>query len=230
MKKPVIFLLLIITVFSIAKAQDASCKVLMQEIQGTYSGECKNGKANGMGKSIGTDQYDGNFKNGYPDGEGTYTWKDGHYFTGIFKKGEMNGKGTMIYKLQNNTDSTITGYWKKNKYIGLYAEKYVVVSQTTHVTKVECYQSNEKGNTLTITLHRLGGTSSNNSVPSINSISPSLGTYYDHNSQVLSNVSITRVRQVVFPFKAIFYMNNGDNVEILFNTKGDYEVSVDLLY
>ena len=44
----------------------------MKEIQGTYEGDCKDGKASGKGNAIGEDTYEGNFKNGYPDGTGKY--------------------------------------------------------------------------------------------------------------------------------------------------------------
>ena len=230
MKQVLVLLLIIFSICNTTTAQDAGCKVLMAAVQGTYTGGCKKEKADGAGKSVGTDQYEGNFKNGYPDGEGTYTWKDGHYFVGLFKKGEKNGKGNMYYKSQNGADSIIIGFWKKDKYIGEYAEKYEVISKTSRVTKVDCYITNEKGDGLAITLHRLGGNSNDNSVPYVSSITPSRGTFYDKNTQVLSNTSVTRLQQVSFPFKAIFYLSNGDNVEILFNQKGDYEVSVDILY
>ena len=41
------------------KAQN--CKVLMSSIAGTYEGGCEKDKANGRGKSSGTDSYEGNF-------------------------------------------------------------------------------------------------------------------------------------------------------------------------
>lgn len=41
--------------------------------------------ANGTGTATGTDSYTGQFKNGYPDGKGKYTWKNGEY-KGKFEK------------------------------------------------------------------------------------------------------------------------------------------------
>ena len=44
------------------------CKVLMKEISGSYSGECKKGLADGKGEAKGVDRYIGAFKKGLPDG------------------------------------------------------------------------------------------------------------------------------------------------------------------
>jgi hypothetical protein len=204
--------------------------VKLKDIIGVYTGTCVGGKANGTGKSVGTDQYEGQFKDGYPDGKGTYTWQDRHYFTGSYKKGKKEGKGDMYYKTAHGTDSVITGFWKKDKYVGEFEDVYKVISKTTRITKVDCNLVNEKGEDISITLHRLGGTSSNNAVPYITSISSLQGTFYTKNNQELSNVSITKVIGVTFPFKAVFYLSNDENIEILFNSKGDYDVSVDILY
>lgn len=209
-------------------AQNTDCKVLMTSLQGTYDGECTKGKAHGKGKAAGVDIYEGDFKNGLPDGTGTYTWKDGHYFVGHFKKGEKNGKGDMYYKTAGGADSVITGFWKKDKYFGKYEEQYAVVSKTSHISKVDFYMLNTKGEDISITVFRRGGTSSGSGVPYITNISVSQGTYYNKNDQVLNSISITRLQQVTFPFKAIFYLSNGENVELLFNSKGDYDITVDI--
>ncbi|MDZ4810202.1 MAG: hypothetical protein SGI96_18345 [Bacteroidota bacterium] len=41
-----------------------NCAVEMGTIKGTYTGDCKKGKASGKGKAIGTDTYKGDFKTG----------------------------------------------------------------------------------------------------------------------------------------------------------------------
>ncbi|MEP7164909.1 MAG: hypothetical protein ABI741_09445 [Ferruginibacter sp.] len=59
-------LFIIITVFlihgSFAVGQAQTCEVLMASIEGTYVGQCSGKEANGEGKSIGTDSYEGTFK------------------------------------------------------------------------------------------------------------------------------------------------------------------------
>jgi hypothetical protein len=94
-------------------AQQTDCKVLKPEIAGTYSGECKKGLAHGKGVAQGIDRYEGQFNKGLPNGKGTYKWASGVYFEGEWKEGVRDGNGKMVY-----SDSTITGIWKQDKYIG----------------------------------------------------------------------------------------------------------------
>lgn len=82
----------------IARAQD--CKVLVKEIAMEYKGDCKKGLAHGKGIATGTGfTFDGEFKKGYPDGNGTLTIaEDGKVFTGEWKRGEVYGKGVLKEK------------------------------------------------------------------------------------------------------------------------------------
>jgi hypothetical protein len=94
-------------------AQQTDCKVLKIEIAGTYAGECKKGLAHGKGVAQGIDRYEGQFNKGLPNGKGTYKWANGVYFEGDWKEGMRDGNGKMVYP-----DSTVTGIWKQDKYIG----------------------------------------------------------------------------------------------------------------
>ena len=87
----------------------ADCRVMLDDIAGSYEGECHKEKAHGWGKAIGKDTYEGEFKKGYPDGKGTYTWINGDYFEGTFIKGRREGEGKMVYA-SVNADSVLTGY------------------------------------------------------------------------------------------------------------------------
>lgn len=208
----------------ILRAQE-NCEVKVKELQGTYTGGCEKGKANGNGKAIGTDIYEGEFKDGYPDGKGMYTWKDGHYYIGLFKKGRMEGKGDMYYESASGKDSVISGYWKKDKYYGEYEKQYIVIANTTRINKIDCSLTDKKGDNIFITVHQRNGSSSPAYVTNVSSIS---GFYYSKNNQVQTNSSLTRVQQVAFPFHAIFYLSNGENAEIKFNEKGNYDVYIDM--
>ena len=73
-------------------AQD-DCKVIVPELQGTYTGKCKKGLAHGQGKAVGKDTYEGSFKKGYPHGNGTYTWSTGETYVGRWKMGESDSEG-----------------------------------------------------------------------------------------------------------------------------------------
>jgi hypothetical protein len=97
----------------VVRAQNKVCEVKLPSISGTYTGDCKNGLAEGRGVSEGTDKYYGQFRKGLPHGKGTYTWAGGTYYEGQWKRGLKEGKGKIVYK-----DSTITGYWKNDIHLG----------------------------------------------------------------------------------------------------------------
>ena len=64
-----------------------ACAVSISKLRAHYSGGCQNGKAHGSGLAIGKDIYEGEFTNGLPHGQGTYTWADKNCFTGQFMNG-----------------------------------------------------------------------------------------------------------------------------------------------
>ena len=114
-------------------AQD-DCKVLLKELEGEYSGDCKKGLAHGNGEAKGIDTYKGEFKKGIPHGTGTYLWKNGNSYEGEFKDGMKDGKGRLVYKKENQADSVITGYWSKDKYAGLTLMGYEVISKSGNIS------------------------------------------------------------------------------------------------
>jgi len=111
--------------------QENNCAVSRVEISGTYSGGCKDGLAHGKGVAKGIDTYEGQFRFGLPDGKGTYKWADGTYYTGMWSKGQRNGKGVMVY-----ADSTRTGYWENDVFIG---ERLVPDYEVLRSTSVSRY-------------------------------------------------------------------------------------------
>ncbi|MFZ4549032.1 MAG: hypothetical protein ACOYN4_16405, partial [Bacteroidales bacterium] len=136
-------LLLIIVMFLVQGliAQTESCKVLLEKISGSYSGNCQNGLASGKGKSVGEDTYTGFFKDGLPDGKGKYVFKNGDSFQGNWKKGIKDGKGTFEYTL-NGKKQTLNGYWKNDEYAGTTetGKSYNVTS----VSGIPDYKINKK--------------------------------------------------------------------------------------
>ncbi len=205
------------------------CEVKMETIKGKYTGECPDKKAHGKGKSIGTDQYEGDFKNGYPDGIGTYTWQNRDYYTGSWKKGLQDGNGEMHYKVAIGADSIVKGFWKKGKYIGLYEKPYSIEARSPRISKLECRITNKKGRNIFITTHQLLNQpvmGIDATIISITNISVLAGAFYSKNFQVLSNNGLTRLQEVEFPFRAIFYLSNGEQAEILFNEPAEYDVYI----
>ncbi len=107
--------------------QNSDCKVLMPKISGTYVGECRKGFAHGKGVATGIDRYEGQFRQGLPNGDGTYTWSDGNVYTGEWSKGVKEGQGKMTY-LTARGDSVVEGFWKGDTYAGkVLIPPYVIV-------------------------------------------------------------------------------------------------------
>jgi hypothetical protein len=92
---------------SLLKAQD--CEVSLPSINKNYSGDCKKGLANGIGKAEGESvTYEGEFKKGLPNGEGKLEFKDGRLFKGEWKNGDVYGYGELTH-----SDGTVqSGYFK----------------------------------------------------------------------------------------------------------------------
>ncbi len=61
--------------------------MLKPEISLDYHGECKKGLAHGKGEAFGRDHYIGEFKKGWPNGNGLYKWNNGDNYEGEWKKG-----------------------------------------------------------------------------------------------------------------------------------------------
>jgi hypothetical protein len=87
------------------------CKVLDAEIQGSYSGPCANGLAEGEGIAIGTAEYRGGFKAGRKHGKGVKTWKNGDRYAGDFVEDRREGHGAYSWG---------DGPWKGERYEGDY--------------------------------------------------------------------------------------------------------------
>ncbi len=117
-------------------SQNADCKVNMASISGKYSGECRKGLAHGQGTSEGIDRYSGSFKYGLPHGIGTYTWTDGSSYEGHWSKGMKDGGGKMITR-----DSSYTGIWKDDNYIGKETIPPYKIDRSQNVTKSSFFKS-----------------------------------------------------------------------------------------
>ena len=86
-----------------------TCWVSDSDIQGFYSGSCKDGKAHGFGIAIGRDIYKGEFRDGLKHGKDTYVWDESvkHdpccrgsssiLYIGEYDNDLRHGNGTMIY-------------------------------------------------------------------------------------------------------------------------------------
>ena len=195
-----------------AAAQNDDCKVLLDSIKGTYTGDCSNGKANGSGKSVGVHTYEGDFKAGWPEGKGKYTWPNGDYYYGGWKKGLKEGKG-QLHRFENGKESLITGYWKKGNYRGEYENPYVINNVTTDIGRVEVNKLNDREFTLTVTVESLvnkttltSGTFQTSTT--MTGVQVKRGSFVSKSTNALTNKEVTTFRGVVFPFRVMMNFGN----------------------
>ena len=80
---------------------------------GTYIGECKNGKKEGKGVFTwdSGNKYDGEWKNDKKEGKGVFTWDSGNKYDGEWKNGKKEGKGVYTWDSGDKYD----GEWKNGK-------------------------------------------------------------------------------------------------------------------
>ena len=111
----------------------------------------------------------GNFKNGYPDGHGKYTWKNGSWYEGFWKNGLFEGQGT-LNKVNNNKPDiavVLSGFWKKGKYTGRYEKPYIVHSITNNISDINIRKLNSTTSEITITVKNITGGASSLSNPAL---------------------------------------------------------------
>lgn len=86
--------------------------MLDPELQGSYSGPCLNGLAEGRGFAQGAAQYEGDFKAGRKHGRGVKTWPNGDRYEGEFAEDRKEGRGAYAWG---------RGPWAGERYEGAYA-------------------------------------------------------------------------------------------------------------
>jgi hypothetical protein len=103
-------LLALTTIFFVATA-NAQCRVIDAELQGTYSGGCANGLAEGEGYAKGSAEYQGSFRQGRKHGKGVKTWANGDKYEGAFVDDKREGLGAYTWG---------RGDWQGERYEGGY--------------------------------------------------------------------------------------------------------------
>lgn len=188
-----------------------SCNVSVDSLKGQYIGTCKKGKAEGKGTAIGIDSYTGDFKNGYPDGQGKYTWKNGNWYEGFWKNGLFEDQGTLSKANKPDSVLVLTGFWKKGKYIGRYEKPYIVHSITNNISDINIRKLNSIESEITLTLKNITGGASNLSNPQLPKsrlidIQTIEGRFLDEITDETSSSIANKyiLRKVTFPFYAIF--------------------------
>jgi hypothetical protein len=227
--KQTLLIFLCSVIFGSSYAQNPDCKVLLDSIKGSYSGDCKNGKADGTGTAIGTDTYAGEFKNGLPEGKGKYTWANGDYYYGGWKKGLKEGKGELHLPV-NGEDSAIFGYWRKGVYSGQYESAFKILNNSSDIGRVEVNKIRGGKTSITVSVENLigGGRLMQGSLQTttrMTDIKVTRGSYNSKNSNALTNKEITTFTGVIFPFRVWMYFGTS-HVEIEFYESSDWDVRI----
>lgn len=196
----------------------AQCVVVPENLKGTYEGGCKKGKAAGFGKAVGTDTYEGEFKKGYPNGKGTYTWANGNVFTGMFKKGKKEGEGKLVIK-STTADSVRTGYWKDDEYIGKEPYLYKTMQKDFNIVRTSFSRINPNGNEIQIVYVKSGKMINTGSI----SITETEGQY----STIHQSAQTKTILGVTFPFSCTVRGGAG-SFELRITQRGTWKIIVEI--
>jgi hypothetical protein len=139
----VIILLTSMLLISGSLSSQPGCKVLVSGLIGKYSGECKDGLADGTGEALGEDYYKGEFVKGYPEGEGTYLWKNGAKYSGEWKKGMRNGKGRYEFTYHEK-DSVLVGEWKNDNFMKEKLPPPYTIEYRSNIGRVTCVKEGDR--------------------------------------------------------------------------------------
>jgi len=150
MKKGILIVLsAVLCCYSTILVAQEKCEVLKKDISGIYSGECKDGLANGNGISEGENNYEGEFRKGLPHGQGTLVYANGAMYIGNWKKGFRHGVGKYIVSLKDG-ESIKDGIWKKDKFIGPKKIKQYEIIRNVAVPRYTFRKVGTKFNRVTI--------------------------------------------------------------------------------
>ena len=220
MKKSTLLAIILFLSYNL-NAQISECQVLLPRLSGTYEGECRKGLAHGEGVAQGIDRYQGEFRNGYPEGRGTYRWADGTFFEGYWKKGLREGSGRMIY----SSDSIITGYWKADKYTGNKEVKKYEVLQSRYIARTSFTKIGEKPLQVKIKL-TLGGVP-NNTVQDFSLTYSSGDEYRLGNAYALQNVTYPiTIRITYMTWNVLRTVLSPASIEFRINEPGSWDVNI----
>lgn len=229
---PTSFSLFLYFLFFVSHLSAQECSVEKESLRGSYTGACKKGKAHGKGKAVGVDTYEGDFKNGFPDGEGTYTWSNGNVFKGHFTKGLREGQGELNYKLASGKDSMVTGFWKKDAYVGKYEKEYSIYFRSKMITELDVEYKKDNFNQVTVYVSNTSGgglTASNGELPKlrVDEVVLVSGSFAGRLSYNLNHVKKTEsiIADLNYPVRMKIKMGS-EEIEIEFREQGSYVLNV----
>jgi hypothetical protein len=169
-----IIMVVMITTTTISTSAQEECKVLKADIAGEYSGGCKKGLASGQGISKGENIFEGRFKKGLPNGEGTMIYSDGGIYEGKWKNGFRDGEGKYIIQIDGK-ETVKDGIWKKGKYVGKKKVQGYKIIKKQSVSRYTIRKVGDNFNRVTIKVKNNG-----QAVGNIQNIVGSLGNRVDY--------------------------------------------------
>lgn len=176
--------------------------------------------------------YVGAQKNGLPDGKGILTDSAGNQFTGNFKKGKKEGYGELKFKTEVGRDSILTGYWKKDQYIGLYEAPFKVISKSYMISNATITHepANSQNNTIELSVESVSGGTATLSgempkprLTEHNFNKGSFQTFFERTNQQKRNVYL--FQHVLFPVIAVFKFGSED-IMVELNEAKNYKIQV----
>lgn len=174
--------------------QSNECKVLLPEISGSYTGDCKNGLAHGKGTASGIDHYEGQFRKGLPHGIGTYTWTNGPVYRGEWSNGMKDGKGEIIYFTLKG-DSITKGIWREGTFVRSDNLPAYTIIRKYNLLSCNLRRINE-GNIVIVRFYLKG---------QVNPRVMELSMVFNNGVQFKSGSSYAGVKDVYFPLNLIIH-------------------------
>ena len=112
----------------------------MASISQSYEGDCREGLAHGFGVARGRDYYRGKFRQGLPDGLGTYIWANGVKHIGSWKTGKCDGRGRRI-TVRDGVKDVVRGTWKNNKLVKKRQRPPYKITYIDGIERVRIYRA-----------------------------------------------------------------------------------------
>ncbi len=223
-RRTLAFLLILLLCSGASLMSQEKCTVLVKELEGSYTGDCKKGLAHGMGLAQGTDFYEGKFSKGLPHGSGKYTWSDGRVYEGEWRKGLRDGEGTMTYPAEGQ-DSVNAGLWEEDVYMGKIPVPAYKITRSTGVARSSITKRSDTGSGFRLSLLLAG--QNNKSIEGF-SMACGSGTQFQSGSTY-------GIQDAVVPYSVTVRYRTWNSMhstqhdvvfEFLINEPGTFEVSI----
>ena len=131
---------------------------------------------------------------------------------------------------EKSKDSVLAGFWKKDKYVGMYEKPYLIHNKTADIVKVDITMEKSRLKDIIITLEstRGGAMAIGNQIPKpvITNLDVMSGLFINRLDQSnMPKTNSTTLRGVEFPFRARISIGS-ELIDIEFLEEGKYTVGI----